>query len=78
MTRPWRRGRIAVFGLLALLGVAGSWQAWNRRLRDRVFPRRFVPVEPGGLYRSGQIASGLVEDVLAEHAIGTIVWLARL
>jgi protein tyrosine/serine phosphatase len=76
VTRLARPGaRWLVSGLLAALLLGAAWQAWNRHLRDEVFPRRFAEVEPDGLYRSGQIAGRLVRDVLAEHAIGMVVSL---
>jgi hypothetical protein len=40
-------------GLLVALLLGATWQAWNRHLRDEVFPRRFAEVESDGLYRSG-------------------------
>jgi protein tyrosine/serine phosphatase len=70
-----QRTRIGLLALLALLSVAATCHAWNRHWRDELFPRRFVEVQPGALYRSGQIDAGLIEDVLAEHAIGAIVAL---
>jgi len=60
-------------GITAALIIGGGFQVWNRSLRDQFFPKRFAIVEPGFLYRSGQIASRLVRDVLEQHSIDTVV-----
>jgi protein tyrosine/serine phosphatase len=40
-----------------------------------VRPKRLVTVEPGFLYRSGQISPRLIRGVLADLGIGRVVWL---
>jgi len=69
------RGRTLLLAALMLGAPGAAWQVWNRVWRDEVFPRRLVAVQPGRLYRSGQISARLIDDVLAEHAIGAIVAL---
>ena len=45
--------------------------------RHHIWPKRFVEVEPGQLYRSGYIEPGPLRRVLAEHGIQTILCLAK-
>lgn len=73
--RPWKT-RWVVSGIVVALAIGGAYRVWNRTLRDQLFPKRFVEVETGSLYRSGQIAPRLVRDVLREHSIGLVVWLS--
>jgi predicted protein tyrosine phosphatase len=69
---PRTRRRVAALLLVAAVG-AGWW--WESGGQDRFIPRRFVEVEPGRLYRSGQIDRRLIRDVLVEHKIGLVVAL---
>jgi hypothetical protein len=57
--------------VLAVVGVCvhqylDSWRYY-------LFPRRFGVVEEGRIFRSGLIWRGLVEDVLRDHRIATVV-----
>lgn len=61
---------------IALMVASGLW--WNNGLKDRWIPKRFVAVEPGGLYRSGQISATLIENLLAEHEIGVVIDLNEI
>jgi predicted protein tyrosine phosphatase len=68
------RRRWWIAGAVVLAIVAGaSW--WESGGEDRFVPRRFVEVEPGRLYRSGQIDRHLIREVLDEHDIALIVSL---
>jgi protein tyrosine/serine phosphatase len=49
---------------------------WHNVLSDQLFPKRFVEVEEGSIFRSGQISSGLLRDVFVEYDIQMIVDLA--
>ncbi|MFP8873606.1 MAG: tyrosine-protein phosphatase [Myxococcota bacterium] len=72
--------RIRFPGLLAL-GVATALAGallWNITLRDQLVPKRLVAVEPGALYRSGQISAELVHGVLAQHDIQLVVDLNEI
>jgi protein-tyrosine phosphatase len=60
---------------LVLLITAGL-VAWNNGVRDRVFPKNFGVVEPGFLYRSGQISRWQIEPTLRQHDIKVIVALS--
>lgn len=46
---------------------------WVRDLRDQFLPKRWGVVEPGRIYRSGQISAHLIKQTLAEHRIGRVV-----
>jgi hypothetical protein len=48
---------------------------WEHALERRFVAKRFVAVEPGFLYRSGQISEHLIRGVLEENRIGAIVAL---
>ena len=74
----WRsKTRWLVSAIVVALAIGGAYRVWNRTLRDQLFPKRFVELEKGSLYRSGQIAPRLVRDVLREHSIGLVVWLSH-
>jgi hypothetical protein len=62
-------------GIAVALIIGAALLVWDRTLQDQIFPKRFAEVEEGFLYRSGQIAPGLVRDVLRENSIGLVVWL---
>lgn len=66
--------RAAALLALALALVCGGIVGLEAA-RDQFWPRRFVVVEPGLLYRSGQIAPRLIEGVLREHGIRKVVWM---
>lgn len=55
-----------VFGLFVLWWTDG-------RGRHRVFPKRFHVVEPGRIYRSGQIDRSLIEPMLKQYGIGMVI-----
>jgi predicted protein tyrosine phosphatase len=44
-------------------------------LEHELRPKRLVAVEPGFLYRSGQISPRLVRGVLEDLGIGKVVWM---
>src|SRR5262245_42371402 len=64
------RGRLLY---LAIGAVALASVAHSDSLRNECSPRAFAVVRPGAIYRSGQIAAGLVETTLREHGIRAIV-----
>jgi hypothetical protein len=72
--RP-NRHRLLYFAV-ALIGAAlGAWVWEAASVKDQIFPRRFVEVRPGLLYRSGEIAPRLVEGVLRENRIDLVIAL---
>ncbi len=60
--------------LIALL-IGGAVWLWKDVIEDRVIPKRWGVVEPGRIYRSGQLSAALVKRTLAEHRIKVIVAL---
>jgi protein tyrosine/serine phosphatase len=59
---------------LALILVGGGVAA-ARILSEGLRPKRFAVVEPGFLYRSGEIAPRLIQDVLEDNGIRRVVWM---
>jgi protein tyrosine/serine phosphatase len=59
----------------AALCSAGA-VVWDRGLKERFFPRDWGVVEPGQIYRSGQISRHLIEKTLRDNQIGLIVFLS--
>ena len=71
MNSRQRTQRIAL--ALLLLGVA-VW-SWEEVLEDRLIPKNWGCVEPGLIYRSGQLSAALVERTLKNHNIEVVVSL---
>jgi protein tyrosine/serine phosphatase len=63
------------FGVLILLAIAAPI-VWHNGLKNQFFPKNFGIVEPGKIYRSGQISWRLIEPTLKENNIRTIVVLS--
>lgn len=68
---------VVLLPLLALASLGAGVAVWEELLEDRFVPRRWGVVEPGMIYRSGQLDSSLVERTLSEAAIRVIVNLCR-
>jgi protein tyrosine/serine phosphatase len=68
--------RIAVAIIVTVFLVIGGLVAWNNGLRDGLFPKNFGIVEPGQLYRSGQISHWQIEKTLKNNNIKVIVALS--
>ena len=66
---------VTALGTIAALLIAAPI-VWNNGLRDRFVPRNFGVVEPGRLYRSGQISARLIKPTLVDNHIQVIVALA--
>ena len=77
MTRR-RSIRFAGFLALAVATALAGVLLWNATLRDRLIPKRLVAVEPGALYRSGQISTDLIRGVLVQHDIQVVVDLNEI
>ncbi len=74
VSSPRRRMRkiLLLIALVALV-FGGFLIAWNNGLRDRFVPRKFGVVEPGVLYRSGQISPQMIRPTIEKYHIGVIV-----
>ena len=55
--------------------IAVSVLIWEEFLEDRLVAKRWGVVEPGKIYRSGQISSYLIEPVLLENKIEKVIAL---
>lgn len=55
-----------------LVGLAGTL-LWSEVLKYRFIVKRFGVVEPGLIYRSGQISKWLIEDTLKRHEIAVVI-----
>jgi protein tyrosine phosphatase (PTP) superfamily phosphohydrolase (DUF442 family) len=60
----------ALFSVLAL--ACGGLALYDS---DHVRPKRLVEIEPGALYRSGQISPRLIRGVLEDLRIRRVVWM---
>jgi protein tyrosine phosphatase (PTP) superfamily phosphohydrolase (DUF442 family) len=74
-TKKHLRPLIAGF-FVVLIGI-GAWVVFHNTIRYDIFPKRFVELEEGRLFRSGQLSRKLVRDVFLEHDIGVVVDLAE-
>ena len=71
---PARRGLpgwAVVVVAIALIG--GGITLWEQAVEDRVEAKRFGVVEPGEVYRSGQISPTMIGDTLDRHKIGLVI-----
>lgn len=57
---------------LALLGVALGL-VWRYAVRDHVVPKNFGIVEPGRVYRSGELTPSTTRQVVEKYGIRTII-----
>lgn len=69
-----RRTLFIIFAAVALL--IGGIVLWEKRFEDRFIPRRFGTVKQGRIYRSGQISSSLIKEILVKYKIKMIVSLS--
>lgn len=70
-----RLKRTLLFVLAFQFTVAGVGAWWFGGGKYDVVPKRFGVVEPGRLYRSGQMSQDVVDNVLRRHQIQAIVRL---
>ena len=59
----------AISSLLVLL----AYLVFDHVIKDRVSPKRFGEVEPGLVFRSGQIHANLIEDTLRDNQIEKVI-----
>ncbi|WP_339674913.1 hypothetical protein, partial [uncultured Gimesia sp.] len=55
--------KLLKLALILCACIATGVLIWEELLEDRVVAKRFGVVEPGKIYRSGQISSYLIEPV---------------
>jgi hypothetical protein len=67
----------ALIGLCVVAVAAGLCLiAWNNGVKQYLFPKKFGVVEPGRLYRSGQISGRLLGPTLSKYHIGLVIDLS--
>ncbi len=69
MTSRFRRNALATLALSMIVGGAVFWIFF----RYEVFPKRFDAVEPGLVYRSGQISARLIHETLEQNGIRRVI-----
>lgn len=67
--------KLLKLALILCACIAAGVLIWEELLEDRVVAKRFGVVEPGKIYRSGQISSYLIEPVLNENKIEKVIAL---
>lgn len=74
-SKPARQRKLIKITLLVCILIGGGVLIWEGVLEDRLVAKRFGVVEPGKIYRSGQISSYLIEPVLRENKIEKVIAL---
>lgn len=69
--------RVWAFVIAGVLVIGGGVYLWEEHLKDRVIPRRWGVVEPGKIYRSGQLSASLVRDTLEKNNIDVVISLLK-
>lgn len=70
--------RVACRICAVVIGIAAAFELLDlglNAMRSRLIPKNFAVVEPGVLYRSGQLRPEHLERVVREHGIRTIICL---
>lgn len=68
------RGRWICAGIAGMLVVAVVWQTFAK---DRLIAKRWGVVEPGRIFRSGQVSAYLIKPMLRNHGIQVVVDLTE-
>gem|GEM_PF-1777329 len=63
---------------ISLLVTALAWKWWQQQLRHIFRVKKFSPVIPGRLYRSGQISRYRIARTLRQHGIQRVIDLTEL
>lgn len=71
-TGPNRRA-VLIVGLVAAALTLALNPGWVRDIRDQFIPKRWGVVEPGKIYRSGQISARLIRPMLEDNRIARVV-----
>jgi len=74
-SKPARQYKLINISLLACVLIGAGVLVWEGFLEDRLVAKRFGVVEPGKIYRSGQVSSHLIEPVLRENKIEKVIAL---
>ena len=76
---PRRRWVLRLLLAACILALAAglSLVAWNNGVKQYLFPKKFGVVEPGRIYRSGQISAKLIGPTLSKYQIGLVIDLSQ-
>ncbi|MFK7777758.1 MAG: hypothetical protein QM501_06500, partial [Gimesia sp.] len=70
-----KKNKLLKLSIIVCLLIGVSVLIWEEVLEDRLVAKRWGVVEPGKIYRSGQISSHLIESMLLENKIEKIIAL---
>jgi protein tyrosine/serine phosphatase len=65
--------RVALVVTVSIVAAIAAGALWKEVFHYQVFPKRFGVVEPGEIYRSGQLHQALVSRVLQENDIKVVI-----
>ena len=74
--QPFSR-RLIIFGLAALVVIAGALTSWDLVLKDRLATKHWGVVEQGLIYRSGRLPLDRAQATLANHHIRVLIDLTE-
>ncbi|QDT40415.1 Dual specificity phosphatase, catalytic domain [Gimesia alba] len=72
---PTKNKKFLKISLAVCLMIAAGVLIWEEFLEDRLVAKRWGVVEPGKIYRSGQVSSYLIEPMLRENKIEKVIAL---
>ncbi|WP_298868519.1 dual specificity protein phosphatase family protein [uncultured Gimesia sp.] len=75
IARSTKKKKLLRLLIIVCMIVAACVLIWEEILEDRLVAKRWGVVEPGKIYRSGQISSYLIEPVLRENKIEKVIAL---
>ena len=72
---PTKNKKFLKVSIAVFVMIGASVLVWEEFLEDRLVAKRRGVVEPGKIYRSGQISSHLIEPMLRENKIEKVIAL---
>jgi len=72
---PTKNKKFLKVSIAVFVMIGASVLVWEEFLEDRLVAKRWGVVEPGKIYRSGQISSHLIEPMLRENKIEKVIAL---
>lgn len=72
---PPRKKNFFKITLIVCIVIGAGVLFWEEFLEDRLVAKRWGVVEPGKIYRSGQVSSHLIEPMLLENKIEKVIAL---
>ncbi|WP_339728686.1 dual specificity protein phosphatase family protein [uncultured Gimesia sp.] len=74
-TAPAKKKKLLKTSIAVCVMLAAGILFWEEFLEDRLVAKRWGVVEPGIIYRSGQVSSYLIEPMLRENKIEKVIAL---